>query len=355
MAAEESSGTHQQLNLDHFSFEKLLAAAWVLQCVQDQMHAPNGRRVEGLESVGKVNKSANATNPDLQSILQLSAAATQVDRRHEASTSQPVNCAALITPPDIEQQAGDERGREAAFDIQNAYRRVRRFFGGRLPTVRVNLTFRGLRAVGVATPVWLLSLVAALLFVETWHRESTHNAQASLSMPQTLSAAAVTDISPPAAAVAPTKIALTTKTPGIIKKIEKTDKPARISKNYFRLAVSHKQITDPAAFFAVQQLSRYEIETLQRQAKYGDDSAAFALGMAYEVGRFVPQNCSEAARWVTSAAKEGNAAAQYNLGLRYRDGDGVPANPALSANWLRKAAAHKKKHSSLASKLFAAR
>ena len=48
--------------------------------------------------------------------------------------------------------------------------------------------------------------------------------------------------------------------------------------------------------------------------------------MAYEVGHFVPQNCREAARWVTSAAKEGNAAAQYNLGLRYRDGDGVPAN-----------------------------
>jgi Sel1 repeat len=354
MAAEESSGTHQQLNLDHFSFEKLLAAAWVLQCVQDQMHAPNGRRVEGLESVGKVNKSASATNPDPQSILQLSAAATQPAGRHKAPTAQRMNCAALISPLDIEQQAGDERGREAASDIQNAYSRVRRFFGGHLPTVRVNLTLRGLRAAGVATPVWLLSLVAALLFVETWHRESTHNAQASLSMPQTL-AAAVTDISPSVAAVAPTKIALTTKTPGIIKKIEKTDKPARISKNYFPLAVSHKQITDPAAFFAVQQLSRYEIETLQRQAKYGDDSAAFALGMAYEVGRFVPQNCSEAARWVTSAAKEGNAAAQYNLGLRYRDGDGVPANPALSANWLRKAAAHKKKHSSLASKLFASR
>jgi hypothetical protein len=354
MAAEESSGTHQQLNLDHFSFEKLLAAAWVLQCVQDQMHAPNGWRLESLESVGKVNKSANATNPDLQSILQLSVAATQADRRHEAPTAQPVNHRALVAPPDVEQPAGNERAYEAAFDSRNAFSRVRRFFGGHLPTVRVNLTLHGLRAVGVATPVWLLSLVAALLFVEAWHRESTHSAQASLSMPQTL-AAAVTDISPPAAAVGSTKMALTTKKPGIIKKIEKTDKPVRISKYSSPLAVSHKQITDPAAFFAVQQLSRYEIETLERQAKYGDDSAAFALGMAYEVGRFVPQNCSEAARWVTSAAKEGNAAAQYNLGLRYRDGDGVPANPALSANWLRKAAAHKKKHSSLASKLFASR
>jgi hypothetical protein len=99
-------------------------------------------------------------------------------------------------------------------------------------------------------------------------------------------------------------------------------------------------------------LSRYEIETLRRQAQYGDDSAAFALGMAYEVGRFVPQNCKEAARWVASAAEEGNAAAQYNLGLRYRDGDGVPIDLFLSDHWLRKAAAHSNKRASLASKLF---
>jgi TPR repeat protein len=160
----------------------------------------------------------------------------------------------------------------------------------------------------------------------------------------------VTNISP---AATPTKIALTNRRPAISKKIEKPDKAPMFSKGSSPLAVSHKQITDPAAFFAVQQLSRYEIETLQRQAKYGDDSAAFALGMAYEVGHLVPQSCSEAARWVTNAAKEGNAAAQYNLGLRYRDGDGVPANLSLSDKWLRKAAAHRKKRASLASKLFA--
>jgi hypothetical protein len=354
MAAEESSGTHQQLNLDHFSFEKLLAAAWVLQCVQDQTHASNVRQWESLESVGKVNKSAHATNPDLQSILQFSAAVIQADSRNEAPTAQPVNHGAPVAPPDIEQAASNEQRGEAAFAIRNAFSRVRDAFGGHLPTVRVKLTLRGLRAVGIATPVWLLSLVAALLFVEAWHHESTHSAQASRPMTQTL-AAAVTNVSPAAAAAAPTRIALTTKRPGIIRKIEKTDKPPQISKGSSPPAVSHKQITDPAAFFAVEQLSRYEIEGLQRQAQYGGDSAAFALGMAYEVGRFVPQNCKEAARWVTTAAKEGNAAAQYNLGLRYRDGDGVPANLSLSAKWLRKAAAHTKKRASLASKLFASR
>ena len=40
MAAASSSGTNQQLTLDHSSFEKLLAAAWVLQCLHDQLHPP---------------------------------------------------------------------------------------------------------------------------------------------------------------------------------------------------------------------------------------------------------------------------------------------------------------------------
>src|SRR5271167_2321277 len=40
MAAPASSGTNQQLTLDDPSFEKLLAAAWVLQCLHDQLHNP---------------------------------------------------------------------------------------------------------------------------------------------------------------------------------------------------------------------------------------------------------------------------------------------------------------------------
>jgi TPR repeat protein len=178
--------------------------------------------------------------------------------------------------------------------------------------------------------------------------------QASRPTPP-LFAAAVANISPAAVPPTPTKTALTTKKPAIIKKVEKTDEAPQFSKRFSPLEVSHKQITDPAAFFAVQQLSRFEIETLRRQAKYGDDSVAFALGMAYEIGHFVPQNCNEAARWVTSAAEEGNTAAQYNLGLRYREGDGVPVDLFLSDSWLRRAAAHRKSGASSASKRFASR
>jgi len=354
MAAEERSSTNQQLTLDRLSFEKLLAAAWILQCVHDQMQAPIGRRSNSFEPAGKVNKSVQLESFVLESGFQFSAGVMETDSRNEMPTGQPVNPGTLANLAEIEPSVINEQAREAAVNIQNSVRRARSSSRGLLRSVRIRMKLRGLRAVGIAIPVWLLSLLAALLFVEAWHHESTHNVQASRKTPPAL-VAAVTGIPPTTAVLAPTKTALTTRKPALIKKVEKTDKAPQFSERFSSLEVSHKQITDPAAFFAVQQLSRFEIGTLRRQAKYGDDSVAFALGMAYEVGHFVPQNCKEAARWVKNAAEEGNAAAQYNLGLRYREGDGVPVDLSLSDSWLRTAAAHRKKRASLASKLFESR
>ena len=114
------------------------------------------------------------------------------------------------------------------------------------------------------------------------------------------------------------------------------------------LQVSHKHVTDRVTEHAVRTLSRYELVGLRRRAEYGDDSAAFQMGMAYETGRGVLQKCTTAAQWVTRAAAEGNAAAQYNLGLRYRDGDGVPVNENEAAKWLQKAAARQNSDAQLA-------
>jgi TPR repeat protein len=105
--------------------------------------------------------------------------------------------------------------------------------------------------------------------------------------------------------------------------------------------LSHMQLTDPAMSSALRNLSRYEIVGLRRRAMYGDDSAALLLGMAYETGYLVSQNCMNAGEWITQSANEGNAAAQYNLGLRYRQGDGEPVNREVAVTWLRKAAAQK--------------
>ena len=106
------------------------------------------------------------------------------------------------------------------------------------------------------------------------------------------------------------------------------------------MQVSHMQVTDNNAKSALRALSQYELVGLRRRALYGDDSAAFLMGMAYEIGHGVRQDCKTAAQWVSNAAAEGNAVAQYNLGLRYRDGDGVPTNAEAATKWLQKAASH---------------
>ena len=101
---------------------------------------------------------------------------------------------------------------------------------------------------------------------------------------------------------------------------------------------SHLRVTDPAASSLVTGLSRYEMQTVRQQAQYGDAAAALTLGMAYEIGRHVPRSCTEAAHWVAVAAEEGNSAAQYNLALRYISGDGIPTSLDEARKWLQKAA-----------------
>jgi hypothetical protein len=106
-----------------------------------------------------------------------------------------------------------------------------------------------------------------------------------------------------------------------------------------QIQVSHLRVTDRSTHYALRTLSRYEFTALRRRALYGDDFAEFLIGMAYETGHGLRQNCEIAAEWVAKAAAQGNAPAEYNLGLRYRDGDGVPVNQDAALKWLQKAAA----------------
>jgi len=99
-------------------------------------------------------------------------------------------------------------------------------------------------------------------------------------------------------------------------------------------ATSHLEITDSSVKDSLHELTKYEIATLRRAGYYGDDEAAFQLGMAYETGYYVHQNCSQAAHWVKLAAEAGNPAAAYNLGLRYKDGDGLLADDSSARHWL---------------------
>ncbi len=409
MAAEASSGTNQQLTLDYSSFEKLLAAAWVLQCLQDQLHGPRVDRSETIAQPVKIQKELEIPSSALQAamepVLQFSLGVTGSGSDHQRFTGRPApndtvtesaetlhspqtetlnfDAAVKIEPEPVELKESLRSENRATVDPVNlplagltnlatnhgdAWARRRAAFNLRaaslrtalnravdaipnlLPTFRVNLSLRALRAVAIATPVWMLSLVAALLFLEVWRHGSFQSAQA-ISRPSPATVAAATS----STSTTLTTTALTTTTQPLPADVNRADNQPRWTNATPPLETSHKRITDGPTRSAVEQLSRYELKGLRRQAKYGDETAAFTLGMAYEVGHFVPQNCQEAARWVISAAEADDAAAQFNLGLRYRDGDGVPADRDLSKKWLRKAAALRNRQAKRALKMLASR
>jgi hypothetical protein len=504
MAAASSSGTNQQLTLDHSSFEKLLAAAWVLQCLHDQLHPPadSGKVIaqpvttrEKIARGGSVSleitrreiikptiqlspivietqvkpAALNTRSSDDQTltervktheaietgILKLDATVKRLvslspKLTHEPglrkltpveltpvvrtplrlaplalkppTPAQPAAEPELIKATPVQQKPSDQdkpaplsssfdraaslnllRGilaqhlstrraktawqtlrtitiashvnlrttvtrlrdtlarcqaasrlrikkelasRGSLFNLEAALKRLRDACTPRTPTFRINFTLRSLRAVAIATPVWLLVVIANLLLLGTWLHQPFQGARVMSAPSPSIAEAAVTaNASATAHSTRPLSQAA--------RRIDSTEPRQLTSIPPF--ADSHDQITDPETSSVVAQLSRFEMSGLRRQAKYGDDSAAFTLGMAYEVGHYVRQNCAEAARWVTMAAEAGSPAAEYNLGLRYRDGDGVSADLHESEKWLRKAAAHRNRNARLALQLLASR
>jgi hypothetical protein len=393
MAAEASAGMNQQLTLDHPSFEKLLAAAWVLQCLHDQLHNPQIGSAEAMPGPGETRNRGENESPVLRVVIrpvgEPPPRPTEADSEPRMRSGRPadgqtlaklVESQAAVETRSLNLKAAEkvefgtvkrepalhsdgaatvpstkpalsvwqkpshiaamEKARpRTAFsyritDLRSAIRPAWNAFTSLRPAFRLRFALRTLRTLAMATPVLLPALLAALLLVETWRHQPLHSAQAT-SRANVL----VAETTPTTRAASSSNKRITTGTPGPIS----------------RSGATHKQVTDQATLSVVQELSKYEIRRLRRQAHYGDAAAAFTLGMAYEVGRHVPQNCGQAARWVKTAAKAGNAAAQYNLGMRYLEGDGVPADRMQSEKWLRQAAAHRTREARLALKILAAR
>lgn len=251
---------NQRLTLDPSTFERLLAAALVLQHRNEQ-EACNRRPVP----------EKTLARPSETGVHPLNAATTNI-----------------LAPFD-----GYRFQKAASLDSKLARPRSRRI-------------------AQAVTPLSVLLIVVVFSTTQVWHRERLHTVAAA----------------------------------------SRTNHPSDDTAEQFRATpmdrVSHMQITDPIVLSVVESLSRYEVPALRRQAKYGDDSAAFVMGMLYETGHFVPRSCTQAAAWVAASASMGNAAAQYNLGLRYRDGDGVPANQDEAEKWLRKAAGRRYSNATLA-------
>jgi hypothetical protein len=319
----------QRPTLDPSSFERLLAAAWVLQRQHEQK--ARNRRPATDETLAEPPETEvephcvserDTTGACLMAALsKLREAAEPAVNQNTALGRAPTlnGIELLILPP--ERQAGDQEPahlgqslRHALLSLLNvaesAKNRLESFARYR---VKVWVTFdskptlsprRAVAAPGA--PLLVLLIMVAFTLLQVWHGEHFHTVAAMSRMNHQSEENAV-------------------------RKAEQFRPTPAVQ-------VSHRQVTDRGVLSVVEALSRYEIRGLRRQADYGDDSAAFIMGMVYETGRYVPQSCTKAADWVTRSANAGSAAAQYNLGLRYRDGDGLPANEDEAEKWLGKAA-----------------
>lgn len=85
--------------------------------------------------------------------------------------------------------------------------------------------------------------------------------------------------------------------------------------------------------------SAADLNALRSRAEQGDAAAQFELAMAYDAGRGVERDLTEAAHWCTKAADQGYAVAQNCIGSMYQFGDGVLQDEAVAVSWYEKAAA----------------
>jgi len=77
---------------------------------------------------------------------------------------------------------------------------------------------------------------------------------------------------------------------------------------------------------------------LHARAEQGHAISQFNLGVAYELGKGVPQDQEKAFYWYSKSAEQGDPPAQYNLGLMYQEGKTVPQDYKKAVYWYTKAA-----------------
>ena len=73
-------------------------------------------------------------------------------------------------------------------------------------------------------------------------------------------------------------------------------------------------------------------------AEQGNVQAEGIVGWMYNVGKGVPQDYTEAAKWYRLAAEQGNVHAEGKLGWLYNSGEGVPQDYTEAVKWYRLAA-----------------
>ncbi|MCH7478068.1 MAG: sel1 repeat family protein, partial [SAR324 cluster bacterium] len=98
--------------------------------------------------------------------------------------------------------------------------------------------------------------------------------------------------------------------------------------------------TDLESARSAYERGRFErvLRILEPLVEAGNPEAQFQLGEMYALGRGVPEDDAEAARWFQRAAAQGHVGAQFQLGAMHARGEGVPINIAQSVEWFGRAA-----------------
>ena len=104
------------------------------------------------------------------------------------------------------------------------------------------------------------------------------------------------------------------------------------------LAANAEPLQDGARYFQRADYNR-ALASWRPLAVQGNPVAQNNLGIMYLDGKGVPQNTSEAVRYLSLSAAAGSSLGQNNLGGLYRDGKGVPRDYGKAAQWFSASAA----------------
>jgi TPR repeat protein len=98
------------------------------------------------------------------------------------------------------------------------------------------------------------------------------------------------------------------------------------------LSAAADPLQDGARYFQHADYS-HALATWRPLAAQGNPIAQNNLGILYLDGKGVPQNTSEAVRYLSLSAAAGSSLGQNNLGGLYRDGKGVPRDYGRATQW----------------------
>jgi TPR repeat protein len=104
------------------------------------------------------------------------------------------------------------------------------------------------------------------------------------------------------------------------------------------MAATAEPLQDGARYFQRADYQR-ALASWRPLAIQGNPVAQNNLGIMYLDGKGVPQNTSEAVRYLSLSAAAGSSLGQNNLGGLYRDGKGVPRDYGKAAQWFAASAA----------------